>query len=275
MKKKVLSLQEASMLVENGCSLGIGGTSLCRKPMAFVSAIIKRGAKDLDISTFLSGMDADLLIGAGCIRTLSSCYVGFEGLGAAPNFTKKAVSGEIIAKEYSEYMLVYGLRAARMGLTFIPTKAGLGSQLIETLDLKTIECPYTGQIFLAIPAISPDVAVIHAQRSDRYGNIQNPLKKDFSIDTDYVLLRAAKKRIVTVEEIVSRDMIREENERTVIFDFEVDAIVEVPNGAAPTSFLPEYDADLEEINTYLKMSRTSEGFKEYLEKFVYNEEGKG
>ena len=268
MKEKVMSLDAAAKMVEEGSSLGIGGTSLCRKPMAFVSSLVRQGARKLDVYSFLSGMDVDLLIGAGCVRTIATCYLGLEGLGGAPNFKLYSGTGAFEAKEYSEYMLVYGFRAARMGLPFLPTKAGLGSHLVDLLGLKTMECPYTGDKLLAIPAIRPDVAVIHAWRSDPYGNIQNPLSGDFSVDSDYVLLRAAGKRIVTVEQVVSHERIRKENEKTVLFDFEVNAVVEAPRGAFPTSFIPEYATDLDEIRTYLKMSKTVEGSKDYLDRFV-------
>ncbi len=268
MREKLVGLKTAAEMVEDGCSLAIGGITMGRKPMAFLRQLVSNSVKGLTIYAFLSGIDVDMLIGAGCVKRLVSAYVGFEGMGMAPNFRRCSVTNEIEVREHSEYMYILGLRASRMGVPYLPTKAGLGSQLIDVLNLKTVACPYTEEKLLAIPAITPDIAVIHVLKSDAYGNIQNPAKRDFLVDSDYLLIRAAKKKIVTAEEIVPEEEIRQKPEDTVIFHYEVDAVVHSPRGAYPTSFVPLYPPDLSHMGKYLKLSKTPEGFQEYLKEYV-------
>jgi glutaconate CoA-transferase, subunit A len=268
MQEKLVSLEKAAEIVGNGSSLAIGGITLGRKPMAFLRQLVKREVKDLSLYAFLSSIDVDMLIGAGCVKKVAAAYIGFEGMGMAPNFRRSSERDDIEVVELSEYMYILGLRATRMGLPYLPTKAGLGSQLVDVLGLKMVNCPYTNERFLAVPAIIPDIAVIHVLKSDIYGNVQNPAKRDFLVDSDYLLMRAAKKKIITAEEIVPPEEIREKPEDTIIFHYEVDAVVHAPKGAYPTSFVPLYPADLAHIGKYLKLSKDPKGFQQYLKEYV-------
>ena len=132
-------------------------------------------------------------------------------------------------------MLVGGLRAAVMGLPFLPTRAALGSQLAEERGFRTVLDPYTGDEFLAVPAIRPDVAFVHAWRADEDGNVQFPWPPDHLADVDLLVARAARTVVVSVEEIVSADVVAAEPERTKLFGFEVDLLVEAAGGARPGS----------------------------------------
>ena len=144
-------------------------------------------------------------------------------------------------------MLVGGLRAAVMGLPFLPTRAALGSQLVEERGLRTVLDPYTGDELLAVPAIRPDVAFVHAWRADEDGNVQFPWPPDHLADVDLLVARAARTVVVSVEEIVPADVVAAEPERTKLFGFEVDLLVEAPGGARPGALPPLYHEDGEWI----------------------------
>ena len=268
MREKAVSLEKAAELVTPGCTLGIGGIATKRKPMAFIREITKRRIEGIVPYSLSSSLDMDLLIGTGCASAVNASYVGFEQLGMAPNFTRFAREGRIQVNEYSEWIFVMGLRASVIGLPFYPTKAAFGSDLVTMRGLKTVKCPYTGEEVLAIPAIPLDVAVIHAISADVYGNVHATEAPDFLSEGDYVLAKAAKRLIVTVEKVLTPEESRKISTRTVIFNWEVDAVVEVPGGAHATGFAPNYEPDINHLSRYLEMANTEEGFAEYLAKYV-------
>jgi len=265
MKEKVTDLKGALRLLRPGDKLALGGVGRNRAPMALVMEIIREGIGDLHLIGREKGMDFDLLIGAGLVRKVSAAYVGLEEFGFASNFRRAAERGEIEVEEHTCGTVISALRAGAMGLPFLPMKGVFGSDLMKIHDdFKEISCPFTGERLLAVQAIVPDVAVIHAQRADRYGNVQ--LKG--SLFEDVIMIRAARRRIVTVEEIIPHEEIKARPEETTIPYFLVDAVVEVPRGAHPTSCYLYYGSDRDHMAEYAGMSRTPEGFREYLERYV-------
>jgi glutaconate CoA-transferase subunit A len=151
--------------------------------------------------------------------------------------------GAIEDREHSEWMLVGGLRAAVMGIPFLPTRAALGSQLVDERGFRTVRDPYGGDELLAVPALHPDVAFVHAWRADAEGNVQLPWPPDHLADVDLLVARAARTVIVSVEEIVDAGVVAASPERTKLFGFEVDLLVEAPRGAWPGSLPPLYEDD--------------------------------
>jgi glutaconate CoA-transferase subunit A len=142
-------------------------------------------------------------------------------------------------------MLVGGLRAAAMGIPFLPTRAALGSQLVEERGFRTVADPYGGDELLAVPALRPDVGFVHAWRADEDGNVQLPWPPDHLADVDLLVARAARTTVVSVEEIVPREVVAADAERTKLFGFEVDLLVESPRGAWPGTMPPLYHEDEE------------------------------
>jgi acyl CoA:acetate/3-ketoacid CoA transferase alpha subunit len=130
-----------------------------------------------------------------------------------------------------------------MGAPFLATRAGLGSELVEARGLRTVTDPYTGEDYLAVPAIRPDVAFVHAWRADEDGNVQLPWPPDHLADVDLLMARAARTTVVSVEQLVERDVVEASPERTRLFGFEVDLLVEAPGGARPGSAPPLYEDD--------------------------------
>jgi glutaconate CoA-transferase subunit A len=217
------------------------------KPVAAGRALARAGKRDLELVTFTGSLEVELLLAAGALRTVVSSYVGLGPHGLARGFSAAVADGSIEDRELSEWMLVGGLRAAVMGLPFLPTRAALGSQLVEERGFRTIIDPYTGDELLAVPAIRPDVAFVHAWRADENGNVQFPWPPDHLADVDLLVARAARTVVVSVEEIVAADVVAAEPERTKLFGFEVDLLVEAPGGARPGALPPLYHEDGEWI----------------------------
>lgn len=248
---KVITLDDAVASVPDGCRLGVGGVLLQRKPIAFLAALVGAGRTHLAVHSFLASLDVELLAAHQRLAATHTGYVGFEQLGFAPAYGAAADAGSIDVHEYTEFLFVAGLRAALAGLPFMPAKGGQGSGTLAELGFATIICPYTGTPLVAVPATRLDVTVIHAEAADAEGNVMGPAERDFLFDLDANMARAADRCIVTVERIVSTAEIIEQRDRTLLFGYEVDGVVEAPRGAAPTALPGCYPADLHAITTYL------------------------
>lgn len=243
----VADLDGALDAVVDGCVLATGGAALSRKPIAAIRALAARCPRDVELVTFVGSLDVELLVRAGCVRAVRSSSVSLGPLGRASAFADGSVAGAFEDLEESEWMLLGRLRAAAAGLAFMPTRAGLGSQLLEHARLETVTDPYSGEELLAVPPLHPDVALIHAWRADDQGHVQFAWPRDHLWDVDLLLVRAARHTIVTVERIVSTEEIVASAQHTVLYPFDIDALIEVPGGAAPTSSPPDYAADLEMV----------------------------
>jgi glutaconate CoA-transferase, subunit A len=268
MKKVLTSLEEAAKFVQDGDLVTFGGATFHRAPMEFVRELVRQGKKELNLIDREPAMDFDLLIGAGCVAKVRTGMLAFEVFGMAPNFRKKSEKGEIVTKEGACQPIIAGFRAAAMGLPSLPVKGMLGSDLLTISEVvgsqKEIQDPFTGETMIAVRAIEPDVAVIHAQKADEYGNIriEGPFYEDV------IKAKAAKKVVVTVEELIPNRDIRKMPEATTIPHFIVDAVVEIPKGAYPCSCFNYYDADYDHIKEYLKAAYQDQ-FEQYLDNNVY------
>ncbi|MCW3974996.1 MAG: hypothetical protein NWE86_01995 [Candidatus Bathyarchaeota archaeon] len=262
MRSKVVPLKEGVNLIE-GNLIAIGGLTIHRKPIAFIHEIIRSKIKGLNVLTFGGGPEIDLLVAADCINRVEAAYVGFEILGFAPNFRKAVENKKIEFKECTEYSIMAGLLATTFGASFIPSKTLMGSDIKGKLGLRTIRSPFKDEELIAYPPIEPDVAIIHIQRSDMYGNAH--LEGVTAIDDQ--LIKASKKVILTVEEIILPEKIMENPSKTRISSSLVDAVIKVPYGAHPTSCFPYYAYDLWHINEIIEYSRSGK-IEEYLKKYV-------
>jgi glutaconate CoA-transferase subunit A len=251
MKDRTSTLEAALSLVPDGALLGIGGALLKRKPVGFLAALAAVGRQDLRVVTFLASLDAEMLAAYGCLAELHCGYVGFEQLGFAPAVTAATDVGTIRRVDYSEVMFTSGLRASSAGLPFLPTRAGVGSQVTADAGIRTVTCPYTDEQLLAAPALRPDVSVLHAAAADREGNILGPIQADFLFDMDANLARASRRVIVTVEELVDAADVLAANRRTLLFGYEVDTVVVLPDGARPTALPGNYSAAVNVVSRYL------------------------
>ena len=268
MKKVLTSLEEAARLVHDGDLVTFGGATFHRAPMEFVRELARQKKKGLNLIDREPAMDFDLLIGAGCVAKVRTGMLAFEVFGMAPNFRKKSEKGEIVTKEGACQPIIAGFRAAAMGLPSIPVKGMLGSDLLTISEVvgsqMQIKDPFTGEEMIAVRAIEPDITVIHAQKADEYGNV----RIEGPVYEDVIKAKAAKKVVVTVEELIPNSDIRKMPEATTIPHFIVDAVVEAPKGAYPCSCFNYYDAAYDHIKTYLKAAAQDQ-FEQYLDNNVY------
>jgi glutaconate CoA-transferase subunit A len=202
-----------------------------------------------------TGRQANLLLGAGMVKRVRSCYFGLEIFGLAPMFTYLAGRGEIEILEETEASLAFGLRAQMASVGFMPGRGWLGTDLIKLRpDVRTVIDPYSGEELVAFPAIRPDVAVIHALRADPEGNAQ--IGNNKGIDEELTVV--AGKVIITAEEVVP-----ELTKADLVAPF-VHAVVHAPQGAAPTSCHPLYPLDGKALLAYTERVSDPASFEQYL-----------
>lgn len=256
------SLHKAACLVKAGNMLALGGTTLYRRPVAFVSELLRQGTSDLTLLELTAGFESDLLVGAGRVRCLRTCYFGLEAFGLAPMFSRLAAQQAFTIMEETEASIAFGLRAAEAGIGFMPARAWLGSDMFKARpDVKCVQDPYNGEMLPAFPAIVPDVAVIHAVVADREGNAVVLANKAF----DRELGLTARTVIVTAERIV--DSATELGSEIDVLGRCVAAVVHTPRGALPTSCYPIYPLDSLAIMAYIEACDRGE-FRQYLDAFL-------
>ncbi len=256
-----LSMPEAVTLVQSGHTLGLGGNMLYRRPAAFVYALLRQPQPptNLTLLSFTAGYAADLLVGAGCVSHTRTCYFGLEAFGFAPMFTQKANQGAITVIEETEASIAFGIRATLAGVGFMPSTAWIGTDLFKLRpDVRTITDPYTGRELTAFPALTCDVAVIHALSADKRGNTR--LNRNLGIDLE--LAGIAKTVIVTAETVV--DSL---NADVQIPGALVTAVVHAPRGAWPTSCYPQYPVDGGELLRYVE-NCANDQFDSYLQRVI-------
>lgn len=266
MTDKRITLAQAAAMVSSGSMLALGGLTIYRRPVAFVRALVRRylqsGEPDnLTLLAFTAGLESDLLVGAGMVARVRTCYFGLEIFGLAPMFTNFANRGAVQVMEETEASLAFGLRANLAGVGFMPGRGWLGTDLPSLRpDVSTVMDPYSGEELVAFPAIHPDVAVIHALQADIEGNALIGGNKG----VDEELSLASKKVIVTSEELVP-----ELQTADIVAPF-VDAVIHAPLGAAPTSCHPLYPVDGDEILAYTERVNDQTSCLDYLKKWVSN-----
>ncbi len=267
----VLDDAEAGRWVRNGMTVALGGFITSSHPMALVRQIIRNGVRDLTVvGAASSGLDVDLLIGAGCVRKVISPYVGAETLAPiGPFFRAAAERGEIDVWEIDEALFYVGLRAAAQLLPFLPWRGLVGTSYPEVNpDLKVFQDPIKGETLIAVPAITPDVTLIHAAASDVYGNVQH----EGTGFGDRAMHLASDRTIVEVERVIPNQEVRKDPLRTSLW--EVDAVVRAPWGAHPYSSPGFYVEDREHVREYVAaaqaFTRTGDHgpFQAYLERYV-------
>src|SRR5713101_6216441 len=265
---KLSSLDEAVARVKDGDHIALGGCLYSRTPLALVRALLRRRPRGLAISRNLMCYEGEWCLVADAIDKIVTSWMGI-GLpwGLSRIMREYVESGRVVFEEWSHLGLGLRFRAAAMGLPFLPSLTMLGSDLMGVGGSKTLECPYTGRILHAVPALFPDVALLHVQKADRLGNCQI----DGYPHMDEDIARAAATVLVTAEEIVSEDEIRLHPDRTVIPGFLVDALAHVPYGSYPHECYGAYDAEPEHFTVYVDgiRERGAAGVADYLERYVY------
>ena len=261
MQSKLTTLADAIALVPDGGRLALGGNTIHRGPGAAVHELVRQGKRGLDIIKTAGAYDIDLLCAARCASSVSAGYVGYETLfGLAPSYRAAVESGAVTASEHACYTVIAGLRAAIQGVPFMPVAGLIGSDLLAARDFRTVSDPYTGDPVVAIPAIQPDVAIIHAQEADALGNVMIT----GTVFEDVLMAQASDFVIVTAERIVDGSTFESDPSLATISCLYVDAVVEAPRGAWPLGCAGEYEPDLTYLSAFIQASRNPESLEDFI-----------
>ena len=266
--EKLTTIEGAAARVQDGDHVAFGGCLFSRTPLALVRALLRRHPKGLTISRNLMCYEGEWCMVAGAVDKVVTSWMGI-GLpwGLSKIVREYVESGRVPMEEWSHLALGLRYRAAAMGVPFLPSLTMMGSSLVDVGGSKTIDCPYTGEKLLAVPALFPDVAMLHVHRADRFGNCQI----DGYPHMDADLAKAAATVLVTAEAIVPEDDIRLHPDRTLVPGFMVDALVHVPYGSYPHECYGLYDAEPDHFSAYVERiaRRGAAGVQDYLERYVY------
>ena len=269
LRDKVVSLEEAASFVRDGDSVGIGGSTMSRTPMGMIWALIRAGRKGLTCSRSIVSSDGDLLLASGaCDRIVTSWFSQGILWGVSKVMRHHVETGIAHYEEWSHMAIGMRFRAGAMGVPLLPIRSMLGSDVRKLRpEAHDMICPFTGEKLLLVPALNPDVAVIHVQRCDAYGNAQIDGLQFMDID----LAMAADKVILTTERIVSNEQIRRAPDRTKIPFFAVDAVVELQFGSAPHECYGVYEPFFKHHDMYAELIRKepAKGITEYLDRYFY------
>jgi glutaconate CoA-transferase, subunit A len=266
--EKVVTLEEAARLVKDGETVGIGGSTLSRTPMAMIWALIRAGRKQLTCARGITSSEGDWLLGSGaCNHIVTSWFSQGIVWGISRVMRHHVEKGLARFDEWSHMAMGLRFRAGAMGVPFLPMRSMLGSDVLrQRPEAREMDCPYTGEKLLLVPALNPDVALIHVQRCDAYGNAQVDGLQFLDID----LAMAANRVLLTTERIVSNDQIRRAPDHTKIPFFAVEAVVEVPFGCAPHECSNVYELFFRHMDYYTSLVNADPvgGMAEYLERYV-------
>jgi glutaconate CoA-transferase subunit A len=269
--KKLTTLADAVASIPTGAHIALSGFAITRCTMAFAREVIRQGLKHLTISQCVGAMDADLLVGAGAVDRIIYGGGSLDRFGRLACVNRGIEDGSLIAEEYSSLSVSFRYLAGSLGLPFIPIRSLRGSDLLSRIkeksagDVADISDPFTGESWLALKPLLPDVAVIQVQTADEEGNAWLMGPRWDNIEQ----VKSSQRAIVIAERIVSGEVIRQDPERTVIPGLFVSHVVELPFAAHPTSVYREYDYDDEQIERYVEATRTPETFNNYLDEFVF------
>ena len=270
---KVMSVKDAvSRFVGDGDYVASGGFGANRIPTAALHEVLRQRKRDLGFAGHTSTHDFQIMTagnmdGEKLLARVDIAYIiGLEARGLSPHARRVMESGQVEVCEWTNYALACRLRAAAAGIPFVPARNVMGTDTFRYSAAKEIECPFTGQKLVALPALYPDVSLIHVHESDCYGNSR--IKGITIADLD--LARASKRLIITTERIVSNDEIRNAPNATVIPSFCVDAVCEVPYGSYPGNMPGEYFSDEEHLGQWLRVERNVKEFSLFLKKYIYD-----
>jgi glutaconate CoA-transferase, subunit A len=268
-RDKRASLADAVTLVGDDATVALGGGLSARLPMAMVRELVRQGRRGLHLIGSAHSIDVDLLVAVGAVRRCEESYVGFEqDLGLAPAYRRAAEEGTIEVAESCCATILAQLRAAEMGLPFLPVRGVRGSDIGRLHpEYAEITCPFTGERLVAVPALRPAVALLHAPAGDRYGNLH--LDQPYVLDERFAA--ASQLVIATVDELVATDEVVAMG--VTIPGHLVAAVVTAPFGAHPTSCYPRYAYDRDHLREYVSAAQSGpDGLGKYLATYVNGSE---
>ncbi len=260
------SLDDALAPISDGCLL-IVPREVSGVPMEATRALVRRGVRRLHLVALpTSSLQADLLIGAGCVETLETSAVSLGEFGPAPRFTAAITAGAIRMKDATCPALHAALQATEKGVPFMPLRGLIESDVLAYRDdWKVIDNPFgNADPIVLLPALKPDVALIHAPTADRAGNVWIGRQRELA-----TMAHAAVKTVVTVEKIVEHDLLADPVLAAgTLPGFYVESIAVAARGCWPLGLPDHYALDADHLAEYARLAATPEGFTQYLDRYV-------
>ncbi len=265
---KLVSVSEAvSSLIHDGDYLASGGFGCVRIATAILHEIVRQGRKHLGLSGHTATHDFQILAAGKCFDRCDIAYViGLERRGLSANARRWMECGQVRMTEWSNATLGWRYRAAAMGIPFLPARSLLGTDVFKYSAAKEITCPFTGKKLAAVPALYPDVGIIHVHRADVYGNAQI----DGITIADCDIARASKHLIITSEQIISHEELKAHPINTMIPYWLVDAVCHVPYGSYPGNMPFEYYSDEDHLAQWMEAEKDPHTFAAFLDKYIYS-----
>lgn len=268
---KLCALSELVSRIPDGARLAIGGFAVYQKPMAAVREIVRQRKKNLTIVGTVHSMDVDMLVGAGCVARVETSYVGMEKYGLAPNFRRAVQSGAVTVVHYPEMLAWDRFRADREGWPYWPSYSLGGCDgVLNNPEIVEYRCPVSGRRVWALPAARPDAVLIHAYQGDCYGNIRLQPHSMLPQAMDVEMARSCGTVLATVEELVEHEAMKATPHLNLIPAMRTTAICAAPFGSHPLSTLLKRKEDETHMREYMAASKTEDGFRAYLDKYVYH-----
>jgi len=250
----------------------LGGFAIARNLIAVVHELIRQQKGDLTVSQGVVGLETDLLVGAGLVTHLIMGGGSLDRFGPAHCVNRARETKSLRCDDYTSLSICFRYLAGALGLSFIPIKSLFASEILERLeagpgvsDVARSKCPFTGEEYVLLKALTPDVSFVHVQIADRDGNCQINGARWANEEQ----AKAGRRLVIVAEEIVPTEFIQRSPERTIIPGHRVEAIIHQPFGALPTSVFGCYDYDADHLRLYVKHAEEPERFKDYLKAFVF------
>src|SRR5512139_2975114 len=265
--KKLMSVSEAvSRFIPDGTYVASGGFGGVRIASAVLHELVRQRKKHLGLAGHTATHDFQILAAGKCFDRCDVAYVvGLEMRGLSPNARRYLESGEVKMTEWTNASLAWRYKAAAMGVPFLPIRTVLGTDTLKYSAAKHISCPFTGKKLLAVPALYPDVGIVHVHRADIYGNAQI----DGITIADYDVGRASKHLIVTTERLVETEEILRDPVKTLFPFWVVDAVCHVPYGSYPGNMPYEYFSDEKHLAEWMEAETDLKTFQAFLDKYIY------
>ena len=271
MAGKIKSVSEVVATVPSGAHIALGGFAIARNVITIVHELIRQQKRELVVSQGVAGLDTDLLVGAGLVSRLIIGGGSLDRFGPVHCINRARETGSLLFEDWTSLSLCFRYLAGALGLSFIPIKSLIASEILERLergsgagDVKPMQCPFTGESYIALSALTPDVSFVHVQVADADGNcrIDGPRWENEE------QAKAAKRLVVVAETIVPTEEIQRTPERTIIPGHRVEAVIHQPFGAHPTAVFGCYDYDAAHLKLYVEHSKRAERIGDYIDTYI-------
>jgi len=267
---KRITLAEAAKMVGDGDGLFWGGFGYQRAPIAFAHELVRQKKRNLTVYTCGSEVDLEIMAGAGVATRYEIAFSAIEALGLSYNIRRRVSEGKLAVEDYTNLAMAMRFLGGALNVPFMPLRSMMGTDMVNLRryrgddKLKVMDCPFTGDKICIVPSIQPDFSIVHVQRVDKLGNAQI----DGIVGEDLEGSRCGKKLIVLAEELIDTAEVRTRPDQTKIPAMYVDHVVVLPYIAHPMMCHDYYDYDLEHLQMFHKMTRTEEGWQEYLDNYI-------